>query len=177
MNKNIIVLALAALALFSCKTQEQAVKEVTHEKDSVNISRVEKYRDTTVIAPIKQEQQKNAIVIRDVGLVNSDTSTVATEFARSLAWVKNGLLFHTIETTKAHIPIYLSKAVKEVKTEIYKGKSKSFVKTITIHTTTNILTKWQRFFMSLGYVFVGVIAACFLYCICRFGAKIKGAIL
>lgn len=168
MNKNIKVLAFAMLALFSCKTQEQAVKEVIREKDSINVSRIETYRDSTIMSMLKKESQKNAIIVSySNGLMNSDTSIVSTEFVKSLAWVQGGKLFHTIETTKEQMPVFVPNAIKEVKTEINRSKSKSLIKTITIHTTTNILTKTQRFFIALGYCFAGVILAAMVYFACR----------
>jgi hypothetical protein len=164
MHKPLIALALAMLALFSCKTQEQAVKEVIREKDSINVSRVENYRDSTLMAMLKKESQKNAIVVSySSGLMNSDTSMVAIEHAVSLAWVQGGKLFHTIETSKEQIPVFVPKAVKEVRTDTYKGRSQSWIKTVTIHTTTNILTKVQRFFIALGYCFAGVIMGAMVY--------------
>lgn len=91
--KNIILL-ICVLALVGCKTGEQAQSStqpvVLNNTDTVNVEKVVKtsYVPTTVEIDIPRQAETNA--------TPDDSSHVETDMAYSDAWVRCGVLHHTI---------------------------------------------------------------------------------
>lgn len=164
------MLVLFVLALFSsCKVQQ--VKTSTREVDSINTRYLVTYRDTAVMAYLKQQSKSNVVVLTvQNGVVNSDTSKLETDHAISTAFIKNGKLYHTLETKNEAVKTTIKNGVKEVEKEVAKSSKKEIK--IDRPVEVNKLYWWQKTLMMIGG-FSCVILAIYLYALARKGLRNK----
>lgn len=111
------ILFICLLALVGCRTSEQAqslVQPVTLDNtDSVNVEKIVEtlYVPTSVEIDIPRQLETNA--------TSDDSSHVETDIAYSDAWVRDGVLHHTIANkqgkyeTEAFVPQTTEKISKE----------------------------------------------------------------
>lgn len=117
-------------------TEFQRDSVIVNVRDSVFI------RDTIVMADIPAESGANT-------LQDTDTSYLATSLAESKAYVKDGLLHHTLRNrSEMLLPVkvqYVDRARTEQKGSI---GWRQFVETVEVEKE---LSRWQNFIMALGY--------------------------
>jgi hypothetical protein len=145
MNKAWIC-AFAAL-LTGCATQRVAVD---HQRDSVAVIVRDSviFRDSVVLVEIPKESDKAV-------LPDCDTSRLETSVARSMAWVADGRLHHTLKNKDAAI---IPVTIKMPERLHYEQKDRlvynRIVETIEVEKPLNW---WERFVMSVGTI--AIIAA------------------
>lgn len=109
---------------------------IVHVRDSVYL------RDTVIMWRIPPESGANT-------LQESDTSHLSTGIAESTAFVKDGLLHHTLRNrSEALIPIEV-KIPERIRTE-EKGLTR-YLKTVERVEVEKELSRWQRFLQGLGW--------------------------
>lgn len=135
------ILLLAIMVCVSCGpakivTEFQRDSVIVHVRDSVLI------RDTIVMADIPAESGANV-------LPDSDTSFLQTSLAESKAFVKNGMLHHTLRNrSEMLLPVkvqYIDRVHSERKDSV---GWRQIVETVEVEKE---LSRWQNFIMSLGY--------------------------
>lgn len=135
-----IALALALLALTSCGTAatltEQRDSLVIHVRDSVV------YRDSIIYVPVPEGGDK-------AKLPDTDTSFLQTSVAESEAYVKDGILHHSLRNrSEAIIPIKVSIPVRIHSEE--RGLTR-YLKEVQRIEVEKELSRWQRFLQSVGW--------------------------
>ena len=109
---------------------------VIHVKDSIS------FRDSVILVPIPEGADK-AI------LPDTDTSFLRTSVAESEAYVKDGILHHSLRNrSEAIIPIRVT-IPEKIHTE-EKGLTR-YLKEVERVEVEKELSRWQNFIMSLGY--------------------------
>lgn len=109
---------------------------VIHVKDSIS------FRDSVILVPIPEGADK-AI------LPDTDTSFLRTSVAESEAYVKDGILHHSLRNrSEAIIPIRIT-IPEKIHTE-EKGLTR-YLKEVERVEVEKELSRWQNFIMSLGY--------------------------
>lgn len=109
---------------------------VIHVKDSIS------FRDSVILVPIPEGADK-AI------LPDTDTSFLHTSVAESEAYVKDGILHHSLRNrSEAIIPIRVT-IPEKIHTE-EKGLTR-YLKEVERIEVEKELSRWQNFIMSLGY--------------------------
>lgn len=119
----------------------------TNTVDSIRVERVEVIRWDTVMVPVPVERV-------EVMAPADTTSTLTTSLAISMAGLRNGMLWHTIEN-RHDSPITAAVPVKD--TEISTGKVLREV-IREPYPVEMPLTWWQRLRMNLGGWLMGVVA-------------------
>jgi len=109
---------------------------VIHVKDSIS------FRDSVILVPIPEGADK-AI------LPDTDTSFLRTSVAESEAYVKDGILHHSLRNrSEAIIPIRVT-IPEKIHTE-EKGLTR-YLKEVERVEVEKELSRWQNFIMSFGY--------------------------
>lgn len=109
---------------------------VIHVKDSIS------FRDSIILVPVPEGADK-AI------LPDTDTSFLRTSVAESEAYVKDGILHHSLRNrSEAIIPIRVT-IPEKIHTE-EKGLTR-YLKEVERVEVEKELSRWQNFIMSLGY--------------------------
>ena len=127
-------------AVMSCATPkvvlEQKDSTVIHIKDSI------RFRDSLVLVPIPEGADK-------AKLADTDTSFLQTSVAESEAFVKDGVLHHSLRNrSEAVIPIRIT-IPERIRTE-EKGLTR-YLKTVERVEMEKALSRWQRFLQGLGW--------------------------
>lgn len=109
---------------------------VIHVKDSIS------FRDSVILVPIPEGVDK-------AKLPDTDTSFLRTSVAESEAYVKDGILHHSLRNrSEAIIPIRIT-IPEKIHTE-EKGLTR-YLKEVERVEVEKELSRWQNFIMSLGY--------------------------
>ena len=127
-------------AVMSCATPkvvlEQKDSTVIHIKDSI------RFRDSLVLVPVPEGSDK-------AKLPDTDTSFLQTSVAESEAFVKDGVLHHSLRNrSEAVIPIRIT-IPERIRTE-EKGLTR-YLKTVERIEVEKELSRWQRFLQGLGW--------------------------
>lgn len=135
-----IALALALLALTSCGTAatltEQRDSLVIHVRDSIA------YRDSIIYVPVPEGGDK-------AKLPDTDTSFLQTSVAESEAYVRDGVLHHSLRNrSEAIIPIKVS--IPERIHSEERGLTR-YLKEVQRIEVEKELSRWQRFLQSVGW--------------------------
>lgn len=135
-----IAVALALLALTSCGTAatltEQRDSLVVHVRDSVV------YRDSIIYVPVPEGGDK-------AKLPDTDVSFLQTSVAESEAYVKDGVLHHSLRNrSEAIIPIKVS--IPERIHSEERGLTR-YLKEVQRIEVEKELSRWQRFLQSVGW--------------------------
>ena len=116
--------------------QEQRDSTVIHIKDSI------RFRDSLVLAPVPEGSDK-------AKLPDTDTSHLRTNVAESEAFVKDGVLHHSLRNrSEAVIPIRIT-IPERIRTE-EKGLTR-YLKQVERIEVEKELSRWQRFLQGIGY--------------------------
>jgi hypothetical protein len=142
MASNSTLFATATLLSFvvSCAVPkvvlEQRDSTVIHIKDSI------RFRDSLVFVPVPQGEDK-------AKLPDTDTSFLQTSVAESEAFVKDGVLRHSLRNrSEAVIPIRIT-IPERIRTE-EKGLTR-YLKQVERIEVEKELSRWQRFLQGLGW--------------------------
>lgn len=142
MANNATYLATATLLslVVSCATPYEAVEifdtEIVHIKDSI------RFRDSLVLVPVPEGADKSK-------LPDTDTSFLKTSMAESEAFVKDGVLHHSLRNrSEAVIPIRIT-IPERIRTE-EKGLTR-YLKQVERIEVEKELSRWQRFLQGLGW--------------------------
>lgn len=135
-----IAVALALLALTSCGAAatltEQRDSLVVHVRDSVV------YRDSVIYVPVPEGGDK-------AKLPDTDVSFLQTSVAESEAYVKDGVLHHSLRNrSEAIIPIKVS--IPERIHSEERGLTR-YLKEVQRIEVEKELSRWQRFLQSVGW--------------------------
>jgi hypothetical protein len=127
-------------AVMSCATPkvvlEQRDSTVIHIKDSI------RFRDSLVLVPIPEGADK-------AKLADTDTSHLRTSVAESEAFVKDGVLHHSLRNrSEAVIPIRIT-IPERIRTE-ERGLTR-YLKQVERVEVEKALNRWQRFLQGLGW--------------------------
>lgn len=125
----------------SCATPkvvlEQRDSTVIHIKDSI------RFRDSLVLVPVPEGADK-------AKLADTDTSFLQTSVAESEAFVKDGVLHHSLRNrSEAVIPIRITIPIR-IRTE-EKGLTR-YLKQVERIEVEKELSRWQRFLQGLGWI-------------------------
>ena len=116
--------------------QEQRDSTVIHIKDSI------RFRDSLVLVPVPEGADK-------AKLPDTDTSFLQTSVAESEAFVKDGVLHHSLRNrSEAVIPIRIT-IPERIRTE-EKGLTR-YLKQVERIEVEKELSRWQRFLQGLGW--------------------------
>ena len=142
MANNATLFATATLLslVVSCATPkavlEQKDSTVIHIKDSI------RFRDSLVLVPVPEGADK-------AKLPDTDTSFLRTSVAESEAFVKDGLLHHSLRNrSEAVIPIRIT-IPERIRTE-ERGLTR-YLKQVERIEVEKELSRWQRFLQGLGW--------------------------
>lgn len=142
-----------------CPVDGQRDSTVIHYIDSVRV------RDSLVFVNIPTEHSS-----RETILVPSDTSHLETSVAESDAWVDTtGRLHHTLDNKSGEklpviVPVY----------DRVRSTDRDFSHTLTItRTVEKPLSWWQRCFITLGKVFLGILGATLIFFICKIAIRLR----
>ena len=130
-----------AIAVASCGPplviqESQKDSTVIHIKDSI------RFRDSLVFVPVPEGADKSK-------LPDTDTSFLQTSMAESEAFVKDGLLRHSLRNrSEAVIPIRIT-IPERIRTE-EKGLTR-YLKQVERIEVEKELSRWQRFLQGLGW--------------------------
>ena len=115
---------------------DQRDSTVIHIKDSI------RFRDSLVLVPVPQGADK-------AKLPDTDTSFLETSVAESEAFVKDGVLHHSLRNrSEAVIPIRIT-IPERIRTE-EKGLTR-YLKQVERIEVEKELSRWQRFLQGLGW--------------------------
>lgn len=115
---------------------EQRDSTVIHIKDSI------RFRDSLVLVPVPEGADK-------AKLPDTDTSFLQTSVAESEAFVKDGVLHHSLRNrSEAVIPIRIT-IPERIRTK-EKGLTR-YLKQVERIEVEKELSRWQRFLQGLGY--------------------------
>ena len=115
---------------------EQRDSTVIHVRDSIA------YRDSIILVPVPEGSDASR-------LPDTDTSHLETRVAESTAFVKDGILHHSLRNrSEAVIPITV-KIPERIHTE-EKGLTR-YLKTVERVEVEKELSRWQRFLQSIGW--------------------------
>lgn len=140
-NKSTYLATATLLSLVvSCATPYDAVEvfdaELVHIKDSI------RFRDSLVLVPVPEGADK-------AKLPDTDTSFLQTSMAESEAFVKDGVLHHSLRNrSEAVIPIRITIPYR-IRTE-EKGLTR-YLKQVERVEVEKELSRWQRFLQGIGY--------------------------
>lgn len=129
-----------AFAVMSCATPkavlEQRDSTVIHIKDSI------RFRDSLILVPIPEGADK-------AKLADTDTSFLRTSVAESEAFVKDGILHHSLRNrSEAVIPIRIA-IPERIRTE-ERGLTR-YLKQVERIEVEKELSRWQRFLQGIGW--------------------------
>ena len=143
MANNATLFATATLLslVVSCAAPKVALEQrdstVIHIKDSI------RFRDSLVLVPVPEGSDK-------AKLPDTDTSFLRTSVAESEAFVKDGVLHHSLRNrSEAVIPIRIT-IPERIRTE-EKGLTR-YLKQVERIEVEKELSRWQRFLQGLGWI-------------------------
>ncbi len=129
---------------------------LTGSDTNTNTHQESSKHDTTILVPVPGDTVHDAdtVYVGKNGLVNTSKNRLDTQYAWSMAWVNNGILFHSLYQKPSEIAVTIRDAIQ---TNSF-IETKTITKTITIR--TNNLTQWQ-----IGQMWAGrlLLATLFLY--------------
>ena len=134
----------ATATLLSLVVSCAAPKVVLEQKDStvINIKDSIRFRDSLVLVPIPEGADKSK-------MPDTDTSFLQTSVAESEAFVKDGVLYHSLRNrSEAVIPIRIT-IPERIRTE-EKGLTR-YLKQVERIEVEKELSRWQRFLQGLGW--------------------------
>ena len=134
----------ATATLLSLVVSCAAPKVVLEQKDStvINIKDSIRFRDSLVLVPVPEGTDK-------AKLPDTDTSFLQTSVAESEAFVKDGVLHHSLRNkSEAVIPIRIT-IPERIRTE-EKGLTR-YLKQVERVEVEKELSRWQRFLQGLGW--------------------------
>lgn len=140
-NKSTYLATATILSLVvSCVTPYETVEvfdtEVIHIRDSI------RFRDSLVLVPVPEGTDK-------AKLPDTDTSFLQTSMAESEAFVKDGVLHHSLRNrSEAVIPIRITIPYR-IRTE-EKGLTR-YLKQVERIEVEKELSRWQRFLQGIAY--------------------------
>jgi hypothetical protein len=154
-----ILFFLVLISFASCVTRKACERKFPPEvmiirKDSIIRTTETIYRDTTIYTHIPGDSVSDTKpVLQKDGIISSDTSNLATAFAKSRAYVDNGKLIHELIQKDTLIQKKIDNAIRLtwVRAERFFETSK----TITIE--VNRLTGWQHFQLWTLRILIGII--------------------
>lgn len=135
---------LATATLLSLVVSCAAPKVVLEQKDStvIHIKDSIRFRDSLVLVPVPEGADK-------AKLPDTDTSFLQTSVAESEAFVKDGVLHHSLRNrSEAVIPIRIT-IPERIRTE-EKGLTR-YLKQVERIEVEKELSRWQRFLQGLGW--------------------------
>jgi hypothetical protein len=138
---------LAYIALIFVVASCAAPKVVIQQRDStvIHIKDSLILRDSIIFVPIPMGEDK-------AKLPDTDTSFLQTSVAESEAFVKDGILHHSLRNrAEAVIPIRVT-IPERIRTED-KGLIR-YLKTVERIEVKKELSRWQKFIMTIGYSFL-----------------------
>ena len=142
MANNATLFASATLLslVVSCAAPYETVEvfdtELVHIRDSI------RYRDSLVLVPVPEGADKSK-------LPDTDTSFLQTSMAESEAFVKDGVLHHSLRNrSEAVIPIRIT-IPERIRTE-ERGLTR-YLKQVERVEVEKELSRWQRFLQGLGW--------------------------
>lgn len=134
----------ATATLLSLVVSCAAPKVVLEQRDStvINIKDSIRFRDSLVLVPVPEGADK-------AKLPDTDTSFLQTSMAESEAFVKNGVLHHSLRNrSEAVIPIRIT-IPERIRTE-ERGLTR-YLKQVERIEVEKELSRWQRFLQGLGW--------------------------
>lgn len=134
----------ATATLLSLVVSCAAPKVVLEQKDStvINIKDSIRFRDSLVLVPVPEGADK-------AKLPDTDTSFLKTSVAESEAFVKDGVLYHSLRNrSEAVIPIRIT-IPERIRTE-ERGLTR-YLKQVERIEVEKELSRWQRFLQGLGW--------------------------
>ena len=134
----------ATATLLSLVVSCAAPKVVLEQRDStvINIKDSIRFRDSLVLVPIPEGADKSK-------MPDTDTSFLQTSVAESEAFVKDGVLHHSLRNrSEAVIPIRIT-IPERIRTE-EKGLTR-YLKQVERVEVEKELSRWQRFLQGLGW--------------------------
>lgn len=134
----------ATATLLSLVVSCAAPKVVLEQRDStvINIKDSIRFRDSLVLVPVPEGADKTK-------LPDTDTSFLQTSVAESEAFVKDGVLHHSLRNrSEAVIPIRIT-IPERIRTE-EKGLTR-YLKQVERIEVEKELSRWQRFLQGLGW--------------------------
>lgn len=139
-NATLFATATFLSLVVSCATPkavlEQRDSTVIHIKDSI------RFRDSLLLVPVPEGADK-------AKLPDTDTSFLCTSVAESEAFVKDGVLHHSLRNrSEAVIPIRIT-IPERIRTE-EKGLTR-YLKQVERIEVEKELSRWQRFLQGLGW--------------------------
>ena len=148
-TKTLYLLAATALLVGAASCSPKIVEKIKVEtKDSVRVEINERVVHDTVSVSIPVEVEK--VVTRDT------TSRLENTYAKSLAMVSNGFLYHTLETKPQDIPVPVTTTAEDTNYYHQSIKTTEAEKTIIIEKK---LTIWQRIRLAGFWVLLVAIIA------------------
>lgn len=150
--RTLITITLFAILLSSCLTKKQWQRRYPPQiKTVTETETITKVQDTTIYVPMPADTvylTDTIFIYQDNDQVlQSEQSFLQTQFAWSTAQVKDGALQHELAQKDTLIEQTIKDAIREKTVTTSKEEVK-------IH-EVNVLTRWQRFVMALGYGFMG----------------------
>lgn len=134
----------ATATLLSLVVSCAAPKVVLEQRDStvINIKDSIRFRDSLVLVPVPEGTDK-------AKLPDTDTSFLKTSVAESEAFVKDGVLHHSLRNrSEAVIPIRIT-IPEKIRTE-EKGLTR-YLKQVERIEVEKELSRWQRFLQGIGW--------------------------
>lgn len=134
----------ATATLLSLVVSCAAPKVVLEQRDStvINIKDSIRFRDSLLLVPVPEGADK-------AKLPDTDTSFLQTSVAESEAFVKDGVLHHSLRNrSEAVIPIWIT-IPERIRTE-EKGLTR-YLKQVERIEVEKELSRWQRFLQGLGW--------------------------
>jgi hypothetical protein len=134
----------ATATLLSLVVSCAAPKVVLEQKDStvINVKDSIRFRDSLVLVPVPEGTDK-------AKLPDTDTSFLQTSVAESEAFVKDGVLHHSLRNrSEAVIPIRIT-IPERIRTE-ERGLTR-YLKQVERIEVEKELSRWQRFLQGLGW--------------------------
>ena len=137
----LLVWCMMLLVLASCSTGRR-LQEYQRDSVAVIIRDSIRFRDSLVLVPVPEGSDK-------ARLPDTDTSFLQTMVAESEAFVKDGILHHSLRNrSEAVIPIRVT-IPERIRTE-EKGLTR-YLKQVERVEVEKELSRWQRFLQGIGY--------------------------
>ena len=137
----LLVWCMMLLVLASCSTGRR-LQEYQRDSVAVIIRDSIRFRDSLVLVPVPEGSDK-------ARLPDTDTSFLQTMVAESEAFVKGGILHHSLRNrSEAVIPIMVT-IPERIRTE-EKGLTR-YLKQVERVEVEKELSRWQRFLQGIGY--------------------------
>ena len=140
-GKYVLLLPIMAITVASCGPP-LVIQESQRDSTVINIKDSIRFRDSLVLVPVPEGADK-------AKLPDTDTSFLQTSVAESEAFVKDGVLHHSLRNrSEAVIPIRIT-IPERIRTE-EKGLTR-YLKQVERVEVEKELSRWQRFLQGLGW--------------------------